>query len=337
MKSVFFASDSYALTGPSIVNKYYRELLGQEFTFSEKENVFFMRLIRSVINVLKHRVLIISGASKLDYLLIYIAKIFRRKIIYIMHGCIQEENRINKVEREDETRLENFYLETADLVLCVSEQFSCWVKEKYPMYRDKIFTLTNGVDWRIIEKHSEVGNQNKKTISIIGGGVPRKNVKSVCEAISQLNKDACEKYQLKVFGRDDIDTEKIKSYPFVQYYGKVDRAILFREIASTTLFIQNSVFDSFAMAPLEALVCGCSVLCSKNVGALSLFNNLESTDIIEDCFDVEEIKEKVIYLLSTPNHDRLLNGLDELETSFEHRADELRKYTYQLIGGIEGE
>lgn len=41
MKSVFFASDSYALTGPSIVNKYYRELLGQEFTFSEKENVFF--------------------------------------------------------------------------------------------------------------------------------------------------------------------------------------------------------------------------------------------------------------------------------------------------------
>lgn len=333
MKDVYFASDSYALTGPSIVNKYYRELLQDSFTFAQQETNRFKRLCKAVKYISKHKVIIFSGASKFDYFLICLAKVFRRKIIYIMHGCIQEENKINKVERADETQLERFYLQSVDLILCVSEQFTQWVKGYYPMYQEKIFPLTNGVDWEIVSGLASNIRKNPKAISIIGGGVPRKNVKSVCTAIAKLITESGEEYQLKVFGRDDLDTEVIKSYPFVKYYGKIQRDRLFEEIAETCLFVQNSIFDSFAMAPLEALLCGCSILCSKNVGALSLFRTIEASDCVEDCFDAEEIKEKIAYLLRYPNHERLLDSLDRRETSFAHRAEELRQYAMNLIEG----
>ena len=331
MKDVYFASDSYALTGPSIVNKYYRQLLGHEFTFAAVEKNPLKRLFGAAKNVAAHKVVIISGASKYDYALITIAKLLRKKVIYIMHGCMEAENLINKAVRADETRLERFYLNTADKILCVSEQFAGWVKENYPKHQKKVFALTNGVDWEIIQDMGTVDCADALSISIVGGGVPRKNVKTVCEAVDKINRSLGVTYELKVFGRDDLDTPAVKSYPFVRYFGKIERKRLFEEIAGTSLFIQNSIFDSFAMAPLEALLCGCSVLCSKNVGALSLFQTVQEQDVIQDCFDSEEIKEKILFALANPNHDRLLAGLDKEETGFPHRAQQLREHVNALI------
>lgn len=331
MKDVYFAGDSYALTGPSIVNKYYRELLGHEFTFAKAEKNPVVRLLGAAKNVFTHKVLIISGASKYDYAVISLGKLLRKKVIYIMHGCMEAENVINRAVRADETRLERFYLNTADRILCVSEQFARWVRENYPKYREKVFPLTNGVDWEIIQDVVVAEHRDPRSISIVGGGVPRKNVKSVCEAVDKINRSLGVNYELKVFGRDDLDTDAVKAYPFVRYFGKIERKRLFEEIAGTSLFIQNSIFDSFAMAPLEALLCGCSILCSKNVGALSLFKTAQDQDVIEDCFDSEEIKGKILYTLANPNHNRLLEGLDKEETSFANRAQQLKEYVNNLI------
>lgn len=330
MKDAFFISDSYALTGPSIVNKYYREYLGEKYTFAPNETNHFRRAVHSLKAIVFHKAIVFSGASKMDRIFIFAAKLLGKKMIYIMHGCIVHENKINHVNNPSVERMESIYLKNADLVLAVSEQFAVWVKEKFPHVAHKVKTLTNGVDWSCLEGDFSAEKADENLISIVGGGVPRKNVASVCEAIDLLNREGYQ-FELKVFGRDDLLTEKVKSYSFVHYFGKIPRKEMLREIAQTSLFIQNSIFDSFALAPLEALTCGCSILCSKNVGALSLFGDLEENDVIEDCFDTQEIKQKILFVLENPNHDRLESALDKDQTSYEYRAKQLDEYIQQLI------
>ena len=329
MKTAFFISDSYALSGPSVVNRYYRENLAHKYTFLAPQS-YVKRVVFSIKDILLHKIIVFSGASFTDRLFLIVAKLFRRKIIYIMHGCIAEENRINHRDAPNEVKLENLYLKNADLILAVSEQFCEWVKEQYPAVSEKVFSLINGIDWNCVRPDIAKKKEFSGQMSTVGGGMPRKNILSVCRALQELN-DEGHTLELKVFGEDNLDTDAIKAYPFVHYFGKIERDKLFEEMAQTSLFIQNSIFDSFALAPLEALSCGCSILCSKNVGALSIFNNLEENDVIEDCFDTREIKQKIVYLLKNPNCERLTEGLDKKETSFENRAAQLDGYIQNLV------
>lgn len=330
-KKVYFIGDTNSNTGPAIVNNYYKTYLNSKFSFSLKIDNKVHRILNYSVNIKNSDLVIFSGSSFSDLYLITLCKVLRKKIIYIMHGCMEIENKINKKESKLQILLEKKYLKYANLVLCVSNQFSTWLIEKYPQYSDKIMTLTNGIDWDKMPLNKMENSCSINLLSSIGGGVPRKNVKTLCKSIKKINEMTDYRFTLEVFGRDDLDTEEIKKYDFVHYYGKIDRDKMLRQISCTNLFIQNSVFDTFAMAPIEALSVGCSILCSKNVGALSLFDNLLENDVIDDCFDVDEIASKIIYLVKNPNNKRLLSQLDKQKTSFEYRAQELEKYVNTIM------
>lgn len=332
MHKAYFPSDSYANTGPAIVNTYYKKYLeSKEYIFAKAYKNKFLRVVNDVYYILTSKVIVFSGASQADVLYMKLGKLFGKKMIYVMHGCIQEENRINQVENEKETKLELLYMKNVDLILGVSARFVEWVKQYYPQVVDKIHSLPNGVDWSVDFSCASEETQEVPTIAIVGGGIPRKNVLSVCKAVEELRNETEEEYILKVFGRDDIYTEKIKQYPFVKYYGKIQRKEMFAELTKSDLFIQNSIFESFGMAPLEALMLGCNVLCSANVGSLSIITTLEESDIINDCFDSKEIKEKIRYNMEHPNGKRLMDGLDKEKTSFKARTKELEQYIKELL------
>lgn len=329
MSRAYFISDSWSITGPSIVNSYYRKYLSDQYTFAPKYKNYFIRLIKDIFCIFRSKVIVFSGASKLDNFYLWLCKLLKKRIIYIMHGCIVEENQINHVDNPGEVKLEKKYFEYADIVLCVSPAFTLWVKKYFSKYKDKVFTLTNGIDWEsmnYVPEHKDLLN----TISIVGGGVPRKNVLTVCKAIEIVNKTAQTPLRLMVFGRDDLDSESIKRYPFVEFNGKVQRYRMLEKISCTPLFIQNSRFDSFALAPLEALTVGCSILCSRNVGAISIIENLEDCDIIQDCEDEQEIAKKIKYLLEHPNHDRIISNINKEATSYKARSKELENYITTL-------
>lgn len=332
MAKAYFVSDSYANTGPAIVNKYYKKYLNsREYVFAKHCKSKVSRVVNDIYHILKSKVIVFSGASKADILYMKLCKILRRKMIYIMHGCIQEENKINCVKNESETQLELLYLKNVDLILGVSERFVKWIESYYPQVKGKIQSLPNGVDWEIDLPQNCNCVLKSNTIAIVGGGIPRKNVLSVCKAVDELRNETKTEYVLKVFGRDDLYTEQIKQYAFVKYYGKIPRKEMFSELQDSCLFIQNSIFESFGMAPLEALMLECNVLCSANVGSLSIITTLEESDMIKECSDVQEIKEKIQYNMEHPNHNRLMEGLDKERTSFKARAKELEQYIEQVI------
>ena len=261
-----------------------------------------------------------------------LAHLFGKKCAYLMHGCVEYENRINRVPDERMAKLERKMLKEADLILAVSRQFERWLKENYGMYEDKISHLTNGVDWDIYREDISGEKRDPFGVITVGGGMPRKGIVNICKAIKKLKESGITEIKLIVAGDEGADTEEINSYDFVENVGLISHDELIKLYQKNKLFIQNSSFETFGLAPLEALLTGTDILVSSKCGALSVIKNYEEEDIINDTEDIDEIAEKIRRLLTDDNHVRLICELDKESTSWKSRAKELMKIMQKLAG-----
>ena len=328
---IFLAGDYRTGTGPANVTKSYLERLPKD-TLYLKAKSKLLRIPEIFAKTLQADVVLYSGYSRQNILGLKLARFFKRPSAYLMHGCVEHENAINGVPDEEMNRVERETMALADRVFAVSEWFAGWLKENYSEYQDKIDAAVNGIDMTLLsgnEKKTVMREPNQ--ILSIGGGMPRKKIKYLCEAVNLLNQDRDrEPVRLIVIGDDGLDTEAINSCPFAENRGLVPFAETKELLYSSALFIQNSCFETFGLAPLEALLCGTSILLSKQVGALELFSHTERTDIIDDYADAEEIAAKIEYLLQHENAKRLLNEIDKESTSWEARTCQLIKKLEQI-------
>ena len=72
------------------------------------------------------------------------------------------------------------------------------------------------------------------------------------------------------------------------------------------------------------------MLCSSVCGVLDLFKSADEHDIIGDYSDVEEIAEKIKYVMEHPNREKLLADIDFASMSWEARTKELRKILEEI-------
>ena len=161
--------------------------------------------------------------------------------------------------------------------------------------------------------------------------MPRKKIKHICEAVEKLRKEYDPEMYLTVIGDKGADSAEIGSYDFVDNRGIVtfeEGVALFKRAA---LFVQNSCFETFGLAPIEALVCGCPILCSRQVGALSLIKDLHDTDVIENYDDPDEIAEKIRITLGSSNAKRLIADLEWESNSWKARSRALTSKLSKLV------
>ena len=84
--------------------------------------------------------------------------------------------------------------------------------------------------------------------------------------------------------------------------------------------IQNSSFETFGLAPIEALIAGCNLLISNEIGAKGVLTTTEDKDIIFDTDSIEGIAGKIHELIIDGNYDRLRKGLSEKEIRYGRAA-----------------
>lgn len=314
---VFLIGDYKSGTGPANATKMLLNELPDNAIFL-KTTGKISRLIELIAKVPLCDVCVLSGYSKQNLYAIRLAKIWKKKVIYIMHGCVEYENQINGVPDEMMNLVERQTLSGADIILAVSKQFASWLRIHYPEYKDKIDHLTNGVDYSIIPVSKE-GNVVRETNRIIavGGGMPRKKISVICKAIEILNNSGYD-FKLVVVGDNGKDDDIINSFSFVDNLGLVDSRQITEEYKKANIFISNSCFETFGLAPIEAILCGCNVLLSKEIGAWSLFDNelISDDDRILDFEDENEIAKKIQKLLTASNNQRLIDALDKENTSW---------------------
>ena len=329
---IFLAGDAVSGTGPANVTKYYIDNL-PEGTLYQKRRSKLLRVPEIIINTLKADVVVYSGYSKQNILGLKFAKKLKKPSAYLMHGCVEYENGINLEPDEKMNAVERKTLELSDLILAVSESFSRWLKEYYPMYAGKIDYVTNGIDTDLIHNAKKREEKSRHMIFSIGGGMPRKKIKYICEAVKKLRAEYDKDMYLCVIGDKGADSLEVDSYDFVDNRGLVSFSEAVDLFSEAAVFVQNSCFETFGLAPIEALVCGCPILCSKHVGALGLVKDLHDEDVINNYDDPDEIASKIRYIIENPNAKRLIADLEWESNSWKIRSRDLAGKLSELVLG----
>lgn len=326
---IFLAGDYYSGTGPANVTKYYIENLPNETLFQKRRSKL-MRVPEIILNTVRADVVVYSGYSRQNVFGLKLARILKKPSAYIMHGCVEYENEINLEPDREMNSVERKTLELADSVIAVSGRFCNWLKDYYPVYSGKFDYVTNGIDTSFLFS-GDFKNRNRHLIFSVGGGMPRKKIKYICKAVKILRKTYDPELILCVIGADGADSEEIESYDFVDYRGPVSFDESIGLFGKAALFVQNSSFETFGLAPVEALACGCPLLCSKEVGALELMDNLQSEDVIENYNDPDEIAEKIRYNLEHSNAERLMANFERESDSWKERSRALESKLSKLV------
>ena len=325
---IFIIGDYRSPTGPANVTRAYIEGLkkrGEHFRYlkSEKKAARFFELLFKLPG---SSVTFFSGYSRQNLLGMSLSKKLNKPCIYLMHGSVEHENEINKVPDPYMAGCEYRMLEKADLILAVSLRFEDWLKKRYPEFKDKIAHLTNGVDWKSLGSGKNAGGKAPdNSIISIGGGMPRKRIVRICEAIERINKERKEKLTLTVAGDIGADSERISAYPFVRDMGMVESSKIPGLLRGHRLYIQNSVFETFGLSVLEALSCGNDILISRHCGCLEVLGGLEAGDLIEDPDNPEEIADKISGCLKEHNNPRITAATDRDLSGWDRSVEELLK------------
>lgn len=286
MKKVYFIGDIISTTGPAIVNKSYYTYLKDKMVFCHTNNKI-VRTIHYLLHILTVNTVIVSGYSRLNLLLLKIASKLNKKTFYLMHGFKKEEMKYtNSENKEEKIQKEYEILNIVDKIICVSEKFANYLGKIYLEFKDKITYVNNGIDINI--NKSKITN-SQFTIITVGGGRKQKNNLKICEAIKKARLNV----KLIVIGGRFEEGKKIQEYSFVEYYETLPHEEVLNKMCEANLYIQNSYFETFGLAVAEALECGCNILISKNMGILSILENVNDKDIINNVEDIEEIINKI--------------------------------------------
>lgn len=282
--------------------------------------------IECLLKILWCKVLILSAIGHKQYE-IKLAKWLGCRIIYIMHGFAADDSPfVHKMERQ--------LLPHVDKILCVSSPFCQLAKKRFPQYAGKMEVLTNGVAWDKIEKEitNEDIERNGNEIILIGGGREIKRNLIVCKAIEQINMERGMSLHVSVYGayNEEDDSPRIKEISCVTYHDLIPHTELLKKYKTSRLFIQNSRIESFGLAVVEAIIGGCDILLSKNVGALDIIPGIQPMDIINDFTDIDEIQEKILYILEHSNNHRIIHSIDRENTSLKKAAERLLEFAEKV-------
>lgn len=329
---IFFSGNYFNIGGPWEVNRNLLKKLKGHVVYLKCKNPL-LRLFEILIKITYCDVIIFSSVTSYDKYTVNWAKRLKKKIIFIMHGCLALEYKINNNQTNNQG-LENeaILLKNSDLILCVSKMYKSIMSLHYPEYKQKFEILTNCIDWANFTIPQEKVMKNPNRIILIGGGRQTKRNLIVCQAIQSINETYNRKYEVHVFGhyRDYDDSLEISKIPCVSFHSVIPHEQILTEFRKAQLFIQNSDLESFSLGVIEALCCGCDILISKYVGAKDIILEITNNDLILETNNISHIKERIINVLENGNNHRLYNSIDKQETSINYAANKLIRFAQDL-------
>lgn len=305
---------------PAIVNKKLLRHLPRSRYRRQYSGSGLRRRLDCYTKIVFSKRIIISGifVSRSEVRLI---KLLGKRFVYIMHGSA-------RMETGHDHPTEQLILASAHRIVSVSAVHAAMIKNEYPQYAHKVVTWYNGVDWDEIDRIKASINdadRDPNKIVLFGGGRFMKGNLAVCQAVQKLNETRGLNLHVDVYGTysDDDLSPQISHIPCVNYKPLIPAERINYELAKARLFVANSSFDTFNLALMDAIGLGCSVLFSQHVGAKDVIAAASERDIIRNVNDVDELMDKIEYVLSHPNNERLNASIDREATSWAVRADQL--------------
>jgi glycosyltransferase involved in cell wall biosynthesis len=193
----------------------------------------------------------------------FIAKFFGKKVYMTYHG-------------------EDFYIVKNSILFKLFSKIFSAVFILSPEIRSEledihtcpIIDVNNGVNTDI---YKDYGRQRKKQILVVSAFKYQKGHKFMLEAFKEFL-DVNNEYQLILVGEGELK-EEIKEYCFnneldkkVDFLGYLTADELVELYNQTEIFVLPSLWEGFPKVLLEAMSCGCKVICTKVDGAVKVLN-----------------------------------------------------------------
>lgn len=322
-KKFFLYGDWNSNAGPMNVNRSLVENADKCMVFVRTHNKYLRRLEKIWQCILRHTIVVSGGYFR--PLELFVANFLHKRIVYIMHGCAEYEKVINKLNTPQKyLEQERKMHKSAAVIVAVSENYARWVKHRYPQYANKVKFVNNGLEIFSNFYEHTIHKNGVYSIAVSGGNRPIKCNLEVCKAVEKLVVEGMN-IELKVFGRIHENGEPILRYPFVKRMGQLDRDEYYEELRRTDLYVIASDTEPFGLVVGDGVNCGCAMLMSKNVGAISIFNKLTSDDLLDDNHDTDEMALKIKHLLEHSNAKRLFGCVDTEKCSGKQAYLNLKK------------
>jgi glycosyltransferase involved in cell wall biosynthesis len=207
----------------------------------------------------------------------------------------------------------------AKQLICISEYTKKTVQEVYEIPNERITVIPLGVRSsftgiphvrQTIAYHEFLREQKltdkNRILLYVGSDHPRKNLRMLAEALARVRKDLPETILLKVGdpglkeGREAFlhDLDRLGLRDSVRFIGNVgdEQLQLFYSLAD--VFVFPSTFEGFGIPPLEAMACGCPVVCSN---ATSLPEVVGDAAMLCDPQDADAFARGIVEVLTKPD------------------------------------
>lgn len=282
------------------------------------------RTIEVLKKIVASDIIVICSKSQINYLAIRLAKLFHKKSYYIMHGCSSFEAKlsnpnISKRKLQSLMDYERLIVVNTDKTICVSEFFMNFMKRRMPEYKDKFAYIYNCIDMKRIKTQACPHDGRLSQIASIGGGMKGKNILTISEAAQKLKPVL----PVVVIGADGEDSVAIKAQSNTEWNGLMTHSDVIKVLSKSEIYVQNSTFETFGLAAIEALYSGCDLLISDHMGCKNLFSTLTDYDVINDVNDIDEISKKLEYLRQNSNNERLMKGFRKECVSHQWQLEKL--------------
>jgi glycosyltransferase involved in cell wall biosynthesis len=169
----------------------------------------------------------------------------------------------------------------------------------YLGYEEKVFYPRKELDIQSIKSKYQLKNSY---LLFVGRLTKRKNLENLVEAYNIVRQNYHQKIDLALVGGQDFGyqsiLDKINQSPYqasIKVLGYVLEEDLPALFSGASCLVHPSLFEGFGMTILEAMACGCPVVCS-NVGSLAEIG--QDAVLYFDPQNPKEIAQKILSVLS---------------------------------------
>lgn len=226
------------------------------------------------------------------------------KLIVHIHNYVPFKSKISKLFAFIHDKfLIKIAICKANYVITPTSAFSASLKYKIP--EEKHINSPNGVD---TEKFYPSKTYKKNSILFVGRNIPEKGLHILIAAMNLVKKQI-EEVRLIVIVSDPYNYNQYEkkilalNNGFLTMKKNIPNSLMRKYYANSVCLVMPSLdIDSFGIVLIEAMACGCPVICSDLPGPSSIVN--KDCGIIVPKGNVEMLRQAIIYMLKNSKNMR---------------------------------
>ena len=189
--------------------------------------------------------------------------------------------------------MENFSYKFSNHIIVTSKHIKNYISYKFNISKSKITVINNYINTNLFVKKNNIYNRYSNRILFVGRLSKQKNLEELILAISQT------KYELDIIGEGEDRSKLLKLVKNhnlkVNFFGTIENNILVDYYNKYKLFILPSLVEGNPKSLLEAMACGCAVICSNVEGNNSIIKHGINGYLVNT--DKSSIKEAIVEIM----------------------------------------